>query len=113
MGWAGYDAGVRIAVNKSDGSVVLTHNGCEIGQGINTKAAQTVAYKLGIPIDLVRVAYCSTDAVQNGGATGGSGTSEVVCQACINACSTLLLRLQPFMSAEKGRIQFVDQMCCL
>ena len=43
MGWAGYNAGVQLGVNQSDGTVILTHSGCEIGQGINTKAAQAVA----------------------------------------------------------------------
>jgi xanthine dehydrogenase/oxidase len=97
MGWAGYDAGVRLSVNKGDGSIILTHNGCEIGQGINTKAAQTVAYQLGLPLHLITVKYTTTDAVTNGGVTGGSGTSEVVCQATINACSTLLARLAPYL----------------
>jgi len=78
-------------------SIILTHNGCEIGQGINTKAAQTAAYQLGLPLEMITVRYTSTDSVTNGGATGGSGTSEVVCQATINACANLLMRLAPYM----------------
>ena len=31
---------VRIGVSSTDGTVVISHSGCEIGQGINTKVAQ-------------------------------------------------------------------------
>lgn len=102
IGWNGYNAGVRIGVRSQDGSVTLTHSGCEIGQGINTKVAQTVAYALGIPLDLVRVTYTSTEKVANGGVTGGSGTSEVMCKAALNACNTLNSRLEPYKTETKG-----------
>lgn len=96
MGWAGYNAGVRLNVRSTDGYVVLSHNGVEIGQGINTKVVQAVAMSLGIDISLIRVEKTSTDAVTNGGCTGGSGTSEVVVQAALNACATLNARLDPY-----------------
>lgn len=50
MGWGGYNAGIRLGVVSGDGSVVVSHSGAEIGQGINTKVAQAVAYALGIDI---------------------------------------------------------------
>ena len=102
MGWAGYGAGVRLGVRSSDGTVTLSHNGCEVGQGINTKAAQAVAMALGIDISLVRVTNTGTDKVVNGGPTGGSGTSEVVVQAALNACQTLNARLDPYRSSSSG-----------
>ncbi|KAJ1392775.1 molybdopterin binding aldehyde oxidase/xanthine dehydrogenase, partial [Ochromonadaceae sp. CCMP2298] len=96
MGWAGYNAGATIGINAADGSITLHHNGSEIGQGINTKAAQAAAYALGVDISLICVGAADTSRVVNGGATGGSGTSEVVVQACINACQKINDRLAPY-----------------
>ena len=96
MGWSGYNAGIQLGVDSNDGTVVICHSGCEIGQGINTKAAQAVAMVLGIDLSLVRVLATSTDRVVNGGCTGGSGTSEVIVQAALNACQTLNNRLDPY-----------------
>ena len=96
--------------------MTVTHSGAELGQGINTKVAQTVASSLGIDLSLIRIAASSTANVTNGGLTGGSGTSEVVCQAAINACSTLNNRLAPFKSqaaaaaAASGSAKFAPQM---
>lgn len=100
MGWAGYNAGVRIGVSSADGTVTLSHSGCEIGQGINTKVAQGVATTLGIDLSLVRVTATSTEKVANGGVTGGSATSEVTCQAAVNACQTLNARLAPYRTSS-------------
>jgi xanthine dehydrogenase/oxidase len=91
--WAGYDAGVQLGVFRADGTVSVTHSGTEIGQGINTKVAQTVATALQLPLEMVRILVTSTDKLANGGTTGGSATSEVCCQAAVLACSTLLARL--------------------
>jgi len=100
MGWSGYNAGVQLGVDSNDGTVVICHSGCEIGQGINTKAAQAVAMALGIDLSLVRVLTTSTDRIVNGGCTGGSGTSEVIVQAVLNACQTLNERLDPYRKAS-------------
>ena len=47
-----------IVIVHPDGSVELTHSGCEVGQGIHTKVAQTAAYALGL---LMAVPGCSGD----------------------------------------------------
>jgi xanthine dehydrogenase molybdopterin-binding subunit B len=101
IGWNGYNAGIRIGVRGVDGTVTIAHSGCEIGQGINTKMAQAVAYELGIDMSLIRVTSTSTEKISNGGVTGGSGTSEVIVQAAINACDTLNNRLDPYRSGAK------------
>jgi xanthine dehydrogenase/oxidase len=100
IGWSGYNAGVNISINLADGSVMVTHTGAEIGQGINTKVAQTVAQELDIPLSLVRITSSSTDKIANGGYTGGSGTSEVTCQAVINACAVLNERFAPYRDSS-------------
>ena len=50
--------------------------GVEIGQGLYTKVAQSVAYKLGIDLSLISVVPTSSDATPAITVTGGSGTSE-------------------------------------
>eukprot|EP01034_Spumella_vulgaris_P024084 gene24084-30387_t len=101
MGWSYYGAGVRVGVRAADGTVTVAHNGIEMGQGINTKVAQAVAMSLGVDVGLVRVTATATDKVVNGGPTGGSGTSEVVVQAALNACAALNDRLDPFRPSTK------------
>lgn len=96
IGWAGYQAGVKIGVRLTDGCVIVNHSGIEIGQGINTKVAQAIAGALGIPLSLVRIEKTGTDIVVNGGVTGGSGTSEVTVQAALNACKKLNKRIGPY-----------------
>eukprot|EP00595_Chromulina_sp_UTEXLB2642_P001383 CAMPEP_0196762962 /NCGR_PEP_ID=MMETSP1095-20130614/3124_1 /TAXON_ID=96789 ORGANISM="Chromulina nebulosa, Strain UTEXLB2642" /NCGR_SAMPLE_ID=MMETSP1095 /ASSEMBLY_ACC=CAM_ASM_000446 /LENGTH=826 /DNA_ID=CAMNT_0042115135 /DNA_START=1752 /DNA_END=4232 /DNA_ORIENTATION=+ len=103
IGWGGYNAGIRLGVRSTDGTVIVSHNGCEIGQGINTKVAQVVSKELNIPLSLIRVTSTATDKVVNGGVTGGSGTSEVVSQAAINACATLNERLAPYVTDSKAK----------
>ena len=83
-------------IRADDGTVTVCHTGCEICQGINTKVAQTVAYELGIELDLIRVTSTSTEKIVNGYLTGGSSTSEVMCQAAINACKVLNDRIAPY-----------------
>jgi xanthine dehydrogenase/oxidase len=103
IGWAGYNAGVRIGVRQSDGTVVVTHSGCEIGQGINTKVAQAVAMALQIDLSLIKVERTNSHAVLNGGTTGGSGTSESMVQAALNACATLNGRLDPYRPTDNSK----------
>jgi xanthine dehydrogenase/oxidase len=79
--YSGRRDGVRIEIFAADGSVILTHGGCEVGQGINTKALQVCAYELGIPTSLISVRPTSTDKIPNSEATGGSTTSESVCRS--------------------------------
>ena len=68
-----------IAVYQGDGSVSVSHGGIEMGQGINTKVAQTVAKELGIPMENIVVKPSDTLTSPNNCVTGGSTTSEVTC----------------------------------
>jgi xanthine dehydrogenase molybdopterin-binding subunit B len=100
IGWAGYNASVQIGIYKHDGTVVVCHSGAEIGQGINTKVAQAVAYELKLDISCVRVVATATDRNANGGMTGGSGTSECCAEAALRACRVLAARLLPYRHAS-------------
>lgn len=68
-----------VAIYHSDGTVVVTHGGIEMGQGINTKVAQVVAFALGIPLEFVRVKPSDNITGANAFVSGASVASESVC----------------------------------
>ena len=49
----------------TDGTVMVSTGGTEMGQGVNTRVRQIVADELGIPYDAVIVAPTSTDKNHN------------------------------------------------
>ncbi|XP_077979490.1 xanthine dehydrogenase/oxidase-like [Glandiceps talaboti] len=81
----------------TDGSVLLTHGGIEMGQGLHTKTIQIASRVLRIPCQRIHVNETSTDTVPNGIATGGSACTELFGNAVKNACQILMERLEPFM----------------
>lgn len=95
MGLAGSQCAVLLNVFAEDGTIMLAHSGCEIGQGLSTKVAQAVAYELNIDLSLISITSTSTEKIPNFTNTGGSSTSESVTQAAINACQTLNASLAP------------------
>jgi len=86
----------------SDGSVEVTTGGCEIGQGLYVKVAQTAAHVLGCDISYIKVGDTTTDKNPNATGTGGSGTSESACNAAILACRQLRFKLEPYLLKNKG-----------
>ncbi|KAJ8720088.1 hypothetical protein PYW07_012131 [Mythimna separata] len=84
-----------VSIYHADGSVVVTHAGVEMGQGINTKAAQVCAYILGIPLEKISVKPSTSFTSPNAMVTGGSIGSECVVYAAKKACETLNDRLKP------------------
>ncbi len=99
IGWDSTFSGATVSVYAPDGTVVVSHGGAELGQGLFTKVAQACAAALGLGaegLSLVRTAPTSSRSVPNNGMTGGSSTSEVTCQAVMNACAVLVKRLAPY-----------------
>ncbi|CAG9788241.1 unnamed protein product [Diatraea saccharalis] len=90
---AGYQ--VKMSVCHGDGSVIITHSGIELGQGINTKAIQIAAYFLKIPIDKIQVKCANSIAGTNGIMTSSSLTSQSIGMGVEKCCKQLLLRLAP------------------
>ncbi|XP_075977357.1 xanthine dehydrogenase-like [Anticarsia gemmatalis] len=87
---------VLVSVFKGDGTVVISHGGIEIGQGINTKAAQVCAYYLQIPIEKIQVKGMDTNIAPNSDETAGSLASQNVAVGVQKCCEILLKRLEPF-----------------
>ncbi|XP_073814863.1 xanthine dehydrogenase-like [Musca autumnalis] len=84
----------------TDGSVLLSHGGVEIGQGIHTKMIQCCARALQIPFELIHITETATDKVPNTSPTAASMTSDLNGMAILNACEKLNKRLAPIKAAN-------------
>lgn len=69
-------AGALVHVYK-DGSVLVTHGGTEMGQGLHTKMLQVASKALNIPIELIHISETSTDKVPNSSPTAASAGSDL------------------------------------
>uniref|UniRef100_A0A2A4K8J0 xanthine dehydrogenase n=2 Tax=Heliothis virescens TaxID=7102 RepID=A0A2A4K8J0_HELVI len=79
-----------------DGSVLLSHGGTEMGQGLHTKMIQVASRALGIDVSKIHISETSTDKVPNTSATAASAGSDLNGMAVLEACEILNKRLQPF-----------------
>lgn len=80
-----------------DGSVLLTHGGCELGQGLHTKMIQVASRELNIPKSKIHLSETSTVTVPNALFTAGSMGTDVNGRAVQNACQILMSRLEPII----------------
>lgn len=80
----------------TDGSVLISHGGIEMGQGLHTKMMQVASRALNIPIEMIHTSETGTDKIPNASVTAGSLSSDLNGMAIINACNILLERLDPF-----------------
>jgi xanthine dehydrogenase large subunit len=87
-------AGALVHVYK-DGSVLVTHGGTEMGQGLHTKMLQVAATALGVPLSMVRLAPTRTDKVPNTSATAASSGADLNGAAVKDACEQIVERLRP------------------
>ncbi|XP_075144825.1 uncharacterized protein LOC142219934 [Haematobia irritans] len=90
-----------VSIYHVDGTVVISHGGIEMGQGMNTKIAQVAAYVLGIPLQLIKIESSDTINGANSMVTGGAVGSESLCFAVRKACETLNKRLKPVKDSLK------------
>lgn len=79
-----------------DGSVLISHGGTEMGQGLHTKMIQVASRALGVDVSKIHISETSTDKVPNTSATAASAGSDLNGMAVLEACQTLVKRLQPF-----------------
>jgi len=87
----------------TDGTVLCTHGGVEMGQGLHTKIAQIVAHDLGIPLSSVYIAETATDKVPNASPTAASASSDMYGGAATDACRQLNERLKPYREKLAGK----------
>lgn len=80
----------------TDGSVLVNHNGIEMGQGLHTKIVQIAADTLKISPSLIYVSETSTDKVPNGSPSAASASTDLNGMAVQIACQKLFDRLQPY-----------------
>uniref|UniRef100_A0A3P9KBT9 Xanthine dehydrogenase/oxidase n=1 Tax=Oryzias latipes TaxID=8090 RepID=A0A3P9KBT9_ORYLA len=80
----------------TDGSVLLTHGGTEMGQGLHTKMVQVASRVLGIASSKIHISETSTNTVPNTSPTAASASSDLNGAAVQAACETLLKRLEPY-----------------
>ncbi|XP_047727079.1 aldehyde oxidase [Prionailurus viverrinus] len=86
----------------TDGSVLVTHGGNELGQGIHTKMLQVASRELKLPMSYMHICETSTATVPNTIATAASIGSDVNGKAVQNACQILLKRLEPIIKKNPG-----------
>ena len=89
-------AGALVEIFGKDGTVLVRTGGVEMGQGLNTKVAQTAGYYLGIPLALIRVAALDTSIVPNPVSTGASTGSPFNAEAVCVCCEELMTRLRDY-----------------
>mmetsp|Transcript_3556 Transcript_3556/g.4461 ORF Transcript_3556/g.4461 Transcript_3556/m.4461 type:complete len:1478 (+) Transcript_3556:68-4501(+) len=82
-----------------DGSVLVTHGGTEMGQGLHTKVCQIAARALGVPLSDVHVADTATDKVANSQPSAASQSTDLYGMATLNACEEIRKRLEPVAKA--------------
>lgn len=80
----------------TDGSVLVSHGGTEMGQGLHTKMIQVASKALDIPSELIHISETSTDKVPNTSATAASAGSDLNGMAVLDACSKISERLAPY-----------------
>lgn len=86
----------------TDGSVLISHGGTEMGQGLHTKVAQVVAEELGLDIARVRVSATDTTKVANTSATAASTGSDLNGMAAQDAARRLKRGLADFAAERYG-----------
>ncbi|CAG8481826.1 9875_t:CDS:10, partial [Acaulospora colombiana] len=88
-------AGALVHIYR-DGSVLVSHGGVEMGQGLHTKMLQIAAETLNVPLENVHLMETSTNVVINTSPTAASVSSDLNGYAVANACKTLAERLKPY-----------------
>ena len=98
-------AGALVHVYR-DGSVLVSHGGTEMGQGLYTKIRAVVARFFGLPEDAVRCASTRTDKVANTTPTAASAGADLNGMAALDACRRIAEGLERFARETLGATHF-------
>ena len=90
-----------------DGTVLLSHGGTEMGQGLHTKMIQVAATALGIEESCVYLMETNSMTVANTSPTAASASSDLNGMAIIHACEQINNRLARF-KADDPNGEFKD-----
>ncbi|XP_023932386.1 xanthine dehydrogenase/oxidase-like [Lingula anatina] len=91
-----------VHVYQEDGSVLITHGGVEMGQGLHTKMIQVASRALQVPVHKFHINETTTSSVPNTTVTAASTGSDLNGMAVLNACKTLRRRLEPYIAGNPG-----------
>eukprot|EP01124_Arcella_intermedia_P004182 TRINITY_DN1235_c0_g1_i1.p1 TRINITY_DN1235_c0_g1~~TRINITY_DN1235_c0_g1_i1.p1 ORF type:complete len:665 (-),score=158.83 TRINITY_DN1235_c0_g1_i1:649-2643(-) len=95
----------------TDGSVLVSHGGVEMGQGLHTKMIRVAATELNIPIHKIHILGTSTEQVANSTQTAASVQSDLNRGAVLEACRILNKRLEPVR--EKNPNASWEELICI
>ena len=73
-----------VSIYHGDGSVAITHGAIEMGQGLNTKVAQTAAHILGLSLDKISIKPSNSMTAPNDIVTAASIGSDISCFVIYN-----------------------------
>ncbi|BES97399.1 2 iron, 2 sulfur cluster Hypothetical protein [Nesidiocoris tenuis] len=104
--WAHYHA--SISIFSDDGSIAIAHGGIEMGQGINTKAAQVAARFLGVDMNMITVKPVTTHENPNNSPTAGCQGSDCVSYAIMMCCMEINKRLAPVREKIGKKARWTD-----
>lgn len=79
----------------TDGTILVSHGGTEMGQGLHTKMIQIAAKFFGISDSKVHVQETATNAVANTSPTAASMSTDLYGMAVLDACEQIEFRLAP------------------
>lgn len=94
-----------------DGSVLVSHGGTEMGQGLFTKMIQVCAQAFQIPEDKIFTADTSTNTVANASPSAASLSTDLYGMAVLDACEQILERLAPIRAILKSEGKAYDDWC--
>ncbi|GMF37068.1 unnamed protein product [Phytophthora fragariaefolia] len=92
----------------ADGSVLVSHGGVEMGQGLHTKVIQVAARAFGIPHEQVHIEETSTNKVPNSQPSAASMSTDLYGMATLDACEQILTRLVPIRERLGPEASFSD-----
>jgi xanthine dehydrogenase large subunit len=92
-----YNQGAAQVSVYTDGTVLITHGGTEMGQGLYTKVRQIVADEFGLPLWAVRFSATDTSRIVNTSATAASSGTDLNGKAAQQAARAVRDRLVAFV----------------
>ena len=92
----------------TDGTVLVSHGGTEMGQGLHTKMIQVVADCFKIPDTLVTIAETATNVVANSSPTAASASTDLYGMATLDACEQILRRLEPLRKSLSSDVSWKE-----